>query len=79
MPQPSNETIVEMIKGLTNLTELQHKHVKGELVEIKKKQDLTNGNVKKNTKFRTQAAVYGGILLIVVPVIVAKLADSIWP
>ena len=78
MTQPSNETLAEMMKGLREVVEIQHEYVKAELLEIKKKQDLTNGKVIKNTSWRLKSIGVISAAMVVIPTVVSLLVSKIF-
>ena len=77
-PNPSNAVLSSKLDSLRELMEVkfgenqkEHKRVNTHLKEL-------NGQVLKNTKFRWQAAVYGCIAIIIVPLLLKEILDRVF-
>jgi len=76
--EPTNRELAIMLNELTKRLDLRfdqndkdHKGTNDHLKEL-------NGQVIKNTKFRWQAIVYGGLIIIVTPIIINKVLDKLF-
>lgn len=74
--QPSNAVLASKLDSLKELMEVKfatneqsHKDTNEHLKKL-------NGQVIKNTKFRWQTTVYGGLVVLVIPLIVSLLINK---
>jgi len=66
---PTTRELCVKLDALKEITEIGFSHIKEDLTEIKERQDKTNGNVIRNTKFRYQAMGALAILTFMVGII----------
>jgi len=78
MPVPSNAVLAEKIDSIKVLMEVKFEENAKEHKEIIMHQKTTNGQVMKNTKFRWQAAVYGVIGIIIIPLLIKELFEKVF-
>jgi len=75
--QPSNAVLATKIDALKELMEMRFLANDESHSKTNSHLEKLNGQVTKNTKFRWQAAIYGSIAIIIVPLLLSKIIDKI--
>jgi hypothetical protein len=77
MEEPTNAVLAEQIRGFRELVELKfeenrtaHKVTNNHLYDL-------NGQVKKNTKFRIQGVLLGGLAVLIIPTLLTFFLNKI--